>query len=347
MDIYRKALEWIDEGRTFALGAVVYAKGSTPQKAGSKALLDDAGNLAGTLGGGLLEGNALKRMKEALTDRQPQLYEIRLDEEYSRTAGPICGGVMRILAIGDVAGNSAAYRSALEAADSRERGALVTMLGEDSEVTGTAKWVDGKSLPDDLGRAVYEECLNAGGASIVSTESGGEVFVEPVVPMPRLLIVGGGHIGQVVAKQCDSLGFQVTVYDDRSEFADVNLFPAGVATAHGNVAELVEAYPKDRDTYIVLVSKGHKPDAEALEACVHADVAYLGMIGSTRKVGFLRKHFVADGLCTQEEIDRVVAPIGYEIGAVTVPEIGVSIAAQLVAARRRPDSVRDISIKAV
>jgi xanthine dehydrogenase accessory factor len=84
----------------------------------------------------------------------------------------------------------------------------------------------------------------------------------------------------------------------------------------------------------VLVSKGHGPDALALEACIHSDWAYLGMIGSERKIRLLRTDFIERELATPDEFDRVVAPIGIAIGAITVEEIGVSIAAQLVAARR-------------
>jgi xanthine dehydrogenase accessory factor len=85
----------------------------------------------------------------------------------------------------------------------------------------------------------------------------------------------------------------------------------------------------------VIVTRGHRQDAEALESCIHAPVAYLGMIGSRRKVGMLRKHFLETGLVTEAEWGRVYAPIGLEIGAVTVPEIATSIMAQLIAVRRK------------
>src|SRR5690606_28617112 len=172
-------------------------------------------------------------------------------------------------------------------------------------------------------------------------------FIEPVVAPPRLLVVGGGHVGQAVARQGHELGFEITVFDDRPEFARPELFPEGTTCAHGPLRELVEAFPKDADTYIVLVSKGHRPDAEALEGCIHSRPRFLGMIGSRRKVISLRDHFLAEGLCTEGEWSRIVTPIGYDIGAVTVPEIAVSIAAQLIAARRNPHAVRRPGVKAL
>lgn len=351
MEIYRKALEWLDEGRTFALGTVVFAQGSTPQKAGSKAIIDDQGNQAGTLGGGLVEADGLVQMSQALSDNTARLYEFRLDEAYSREAGPICGGVMRLFANPGTRANVENYRKAVEAVEKRERGLLVTTLSGDPQPTGQATWFTVENgTAEALGCRTedIEHCLQEEVPLLVETKSGGEAFIEPVVPRPRLLIVGGGHVGQAVARQGVDLGFEVTVYDDRPELARPELFPEGVHAAHGDLRELVSAFPKEADTYILLVSKGHKPDAEALEGCIHSTLLpYLGMIGSERKIRFLHKHFIKEGIATEDEFNRVVAPIGYDIGAVTVPEIAVNIAAQLVAARRRPAAVRDVESKSL
>jgi xanthine dehydrogenase accessory factor len=126
----------------------------------------------------------------------------------------------------------------------------------------------------------------------------------------------------------------VLVIDDRPEFADPALFAAGVRTRCGRLADEQATLPLDADTYVVIVTRGHQHDAEALAACIHAPVAYLGMIGSRRKVALVRQSFLEDGLATAAELDRVFAPIGLPIGAVSVPEIAVSIAAQLIAVRR-------------
>ena len=150
-----------------------------------------------------------------------------------------------------------------------------------------------------------------------------------------MLIVGGGHVGQAVAQQATWLGFDVTVLDDRTEFAQANRFPVGTKVICGQICGEVERFPKDKDSYIVIVSRGHRPDAEALDGCIHSEPAYIGMIGSRRKAGLLRKHFLESGLATEDEFDRVFAPIGLDIGAVTVEEIATSIMAQVVAVRRK------------
>ncbi|MEX2015928.1 MAG: XdhC family protein [Candidatus Hydrogenedentales bacterium] len=347
MDIYRKALEIVEGGRRAALGLVVHAQGSTPQKVGSKALIDDSGRQWGTLGGGMVEAHGLERMRHVLAARTADAFEFRLDERYRRDAGPICGGVMRIWAMPLTTEMSAAFREAAQALARRERGVLITSFQTDGSVqtrwARESSWNGAGDLPaaEELRRVLAgerPELLTVGDADarLAGTLARPkEHFVEPVAAPPRLLIVGGGHVGQAVAHQATLLGFDITVYDDRAEFAQPELFPAGVRAAAGDLRQLVSEFPQDHDTYIVLVSKGHRPDAEALEGCIHGNAAYMGMIGSKRKIRFLRKHFLDDGLATAAEFDRVVAPIGLDIGAVTVPEIGVSIAAQLIAARRR------------
>jgi len=357
MNLYNEILASASSAAPLVLGTVVETTGSTPQKAGCKSVLEPGGQFLGTLGGGMVEDEAQRLMRAAQADGVPRLFERRLDDDYSRTAGPICGGVMRIFINPKAAVHADAIRAALDAAATRRRGALLTEIAGSNGSLGTIKFLDAPregsrfrateaSTPSTMSIPSIQSILSEERPGIADLPDGARVFVEPIIPAPSLLIVGGGHVGQAVAKQMIDLGFEVTVVDDREEFSRTELFPEGVKSLRGNIKELVANFPKDPDTYIVLVSKGHRPDAEALEACIHADVAYLGMIGSRRKVRMLRGHFLGDGLASPEEWDRLVAPIGYEIGAVTVPEIAISIAAQLIAARRSPGAVRTITVKA-
>ena len=162
-----------------------------------------------------------------------------------------------------------------------------------------------------------------------------EVLVEPLIPNPLLVIVGGGHIGQALAVQADLVGFDILVIDDRLEFTAAELFPEEVTTRCGRIDEEIDRLPIGGDTYIVIVTRDHRHDAEVLAACLHKPAAYIGMIGSRRKVELMRKEFVESGRATAAEFDRVYAPIGLDIGSVTVPEIAASIAAQLIAVRRK------------
>jgi len=344
MEMYRKALQLAGEGRRFALGVVVDAQGSTPQKVGCKAIVDEMGATVGTLGGGRVEAQAFERMREALDLGQAAVSEHRLFDPYSRSAGPICGGVMRILANPHMDQNLQIYRAALEALARGEQGVIATVVDNgDPDAIGSATWVAEPDIDASVGLCSADElrgALAGEGGRCVPGVDGASIYVEPVISPPRLLIVGGGHVGQAVAVPACFLGFDTSVLDDRPEYTRAELFPPEATVICGDIPTEVERFPKGDRAYIVLVSKGHRPDAEALEVCIDSDVAYLGMMGSERKIRFIRKHFIESGLATKEAFDRVVAPIGVEIGAVTVQEIGVSICAQLVAARRLKSASR-------
>jgi xanthine dehydrogenase accessory factor len=165
-----------------------------------------------------------------------------------------------------------------------------------------------------------------------------EVLVEPLTPDPVLLIVGAGHVGQAVAAQAVLVGFEVVVVDDRPDFADRSRFPDGVATRCAAMEEEVARFPLDTDTYVVIVTRDHGHDARVLASCLKRPAAYIGMIGSRRKVDLIRRGLVESGRFTAEEFARVHAPIGLDIGAVTVPEIAASIVSELIAVRRRGGS---------
>jgi len=250
---------------------------------------------------------------------------------------------MRILIHPTAAEDRAPYAQATEALQRRERGVLLTVIRTAAETEVTAQWFPEKAIPSDApfpGVEAIRSCLarEMPRLFVGDTEDPAahlEVFVEPVIPKPLLLIVGGGHIGQALALQAILIGFDVAVIDDRPEFTDPALFPNGVTSRCGDIPQEVADFPIAKDTYIVVVTRGHKHDAGALKACIHAPAAYIGMIGSKRKVALIRRSFIETGLATEEEFNRVFAPIGFDIGAVTVPEIATSIAAQLIAVRRK------------
>ncbi len=320
IDIHRKIVELIDGGRSLAVATVLSVQGSTPQQPGAKAAIDAAGHIWGTVGGGPVEAEAQRAAVEACRSQSPRVLAIHLDSDDAAAAGSICGGSMRILVDPSVARHRSCYAAAADAIERRRRGVLRTTIGKGDPPQVTVEW-----LPQEAGEV----------AAGTGAESSTEIFVEPIIPRPLLLIAGGGHVGQALAVQAVQIGFDVTVLDDRPEFADAALFPPGVEVHCGSVPEEIGRHPLDDDTYVVLVTRGHRHDAEALAACIHRRPAYIGMIGSRRKVALIRRSFLEGGLATEEEFNRVFAPIGVSIGAVTVPEIAVSIAAQLIAVRRK------------
>jgi xanthine dehydrogenase accessory factor len=156
------------------------------------------------------------------------------------------------------------------------------------------------------------------------------LYLEPVHPPAHLVIAGAGHIGRALAHIGRLLDFEVTVIDDRSEFANSERIPDADRLIVDDIGKALSGIEMTSDTYIVIVTRGHKADADALKACIQTDIPYIGMIGSKRKIELMRKKFLERKWATAEEFDRVHAPIGIEIGSQTVQEIAVSIAAQLI-----------------
>jgi xanthine dehydrogenase accessory factor len=333
MDNYRKALELLAQGRPFALASVVRSNGSTPQKAGAKALFEPDGPIHGTLGGGCLEAEARRRALQSLDNGGRLLFDLSLDDDYGWDDGLICGGQVRVAVDPDVTRNIPAYTAAIEALARRERGVLITPVALNSERVGEARWIAAHNVDDEPNADQLRQVLHNEKPFHIKSD-GGELFVEPVIPSPHLIIAGGGHVGQAVAYQADRLGFELTVIDDRPMYSDPARFPADAETICGPIAEEVANQTFTPDTYMLIVTRGHRNDGVVLKACIHQPAAYIGLIGSRRKILLIQKGFVADGIATEEQFARVFAPVGLDIGALSVEEIATSITAQLIAIRR-------------
>jgi xanthine dehydrogenase accessory factor len=342
-DICQTIVEFIDGGEVFAVALVLKAEGSTPRKAGVRAVIDQTGKINGTLGGGLVEAEAQRRAIEACQSKQPLVFDMELYGPDRTADDPICGGSMRILVDPTAAKDRASFAGMAEALRNRRQGVMITTISTATQTETHARWFTQKSISSDApfpGADNIRSCMQHEAPQLFAEPGGGasptlQAFVEPVIPRPLLVIAGGGHIGQALALQASLVGFDVTVVDDRAEFTELALYPEGTTTYCGDIPKKIAELSVGKDTYVVVVTRGHKLDAEALEACIHAPVAYVGMIGSRRKVALIRKNFIESGIATAEEFDRVFTPIGLDIGAVTVPEIAASITAELIAVRRK------------
>ncbi len=150
-----------------------------------------------------------------------------------------------------------------------------------------------------------------------------------------LLIVGGGHVGKAVAELAATVDFEIMIVDDREPFADSSRFPMAsdrfVGAIGPTLAELKQSRI-NRSTYCLIVTRGHGHDEEALYHLADSKAGYVGMIGSKRKIKLIFEDLVAKGVAPHL-LERVHAPLGFDIGSQTVPEIAISIVAELIACR--------------
>jgi len=337
------ALAFLEKGRPFALATVLKTRGSTPVKAGAKAIIELAGNIYGTVGGGAAEAEAQCRAKLAIQTGKSSAFEIDLHGPGVSDASPICGGLMRMLVMPSVSLDPSDYKRAVETLTKRSSGLWITSLRIGSEGASKRRFIPEDKLSARSAwpkLAQLRSCLKQRRVQLFSQAGPAkskrlEAFIEPATPPPALVIAGGGHVAQAVAAQASLLGFEIFVLEDRPEFAEPALFPAGAQIRCGPVAAELTAFPIDPDTFIVLATRGHQQDALALRACIRRPAAYIGMIGSRRKVPLVRKLFIDSKWAAPDEFDRVFAPIGLDLGADTVAEIALEIVAQIIAVRRK------------
>ena len=319
---FPKIVETLAAGRGLVAATIVEAEGSTPQVPGATAVFSATGLVAGTVGGGLLEARVEAAAGLALGDGKARLLTVRLDADPADLEGAICGGSAKVLVDPGVGGDRAVFERALEGFRKRRPGRLVTEVrpGTEGGVAVERRFEDGPEA-------------GGGGPRLIKGGEGRLTFVEPVTPLPRLVIAGAGHVGRAVARLGAGLDFVVTVIDDRPDFANAAGVPEADEIVVGGIGRSLAERAIGPGDFVVIVTRGHEKDAEALRAVIGRPAAYIGMIGSKTKVGLMRREFLEKGWATAEEWDRVRAPIGLAIGSKTVEEIAVSIAAELVQVR--------------
>ena len=235
----------------------------------------------------------------------------------------------------DVRGSVPSYETAKLLV--REDGSFAGTVGGgcvEAEVWNAAREVmesgKPKRLSFNLGQDVaYENGLICGGQL--------DIFVEPVNPVPRALIFGAGHISKSLLKTAAMAGFSVSVIDDREAFANRERFPEAEEVLAGEYEQVYERLAPSENTYIVIVTRGHRDDMRVLKWAALTPARYVAMIGSKRKVISVVKELEKEGI-PLASLERVHAPMGLDIGAVTPEEIAISVVAEMIAVRRAPES---------
>ena len=225
----------------------------------------------------------------------------------------------------------------------REDGSIAGTIGGgcvEAEVWAAAKEVMQKEAPQKMvfhlnNEASYDNGLICGGTL--------EVFVEPILPQPVVYLFGGGHVSTAVARAANAAGFGIGVVDDREAFANKERFPMA-QEIYTSYEEAFEKVRPNASSYLVIVTRGHKEDMRVLAWAVRTEARYVGMIGSKRKVLSVYRALENEGY-KPEEFERVYAPMGLDIGALSPEEIAVSITAELVAVRRKAANAEHKKLK--
>jgi xanthine dehydrogenase accessory factor len=219
----------------------------------------------------------------------------------------------------------------------REDGSMVGTVGGgcvEAQVFTAAREVMATGRPKllnfNLGQDVaYESGLICGGQV--------DIFVEPILPQPRALIFGAGHISKSLSKAASLAGFATCVIDDRESYANRERFPEADEVFAGEYEEVFPRLAVNEGSYLIIVTRGHRDDLRVLRWAAVTPARYVAMIGSMRKVITVVKELEQEGV-PREALQRIHAPMGLEIGAVTPEEIAISVVAEMIAVRRNADS---------
>jgi xanthine dehydrogenase accessory factor len=337
----------LDRGRDCVYCCVVETRGSTPQKAGAAMLVFPDGTQRGTLGGGCVEAEVKQRALGVLAaGGRPEVLTFCLDDDYGWDDGLICGGRMSILAeplmMPDDRQRAAAYyrrlRELVEGGQGCTEAVVVAAQGGLPPV-GSRYLFDGQGeLVAQLAELAPPEAV---ACHLVPLQQRPRPALQhgvaylPVLPRITLLVVGGGHVGQAVAQLAATVDFDVWVLDDRERYANRERFPTAQRILVGDIgATLKELVRRDVNpsVYCIIVTRGHNHDEEALYHLAASAAGYVGMIGSKRKRKLIYEDLLARGI-SPDVLTRVHSPLGFPIGSQTVPEIAVSIVAELIACR--------------
>jgi xanthine dehydrogenase accessory factor len=219
----------------------------------------------------------------------------------------------------------------------REDGSIAGTIGGgcvEAEVWNVAREVMETEKPRhlhfSLGQdAAYDSGLICGGQL--------DIFVEPVLPQPAAFIFGAGHISKSLSKIAGLAGFSTTIIDDREMFANRERFPEADSIFAGEYETVFPKLCVNENSYVVIVTRGHRDDMRVLKWAVITNARYVSMIGSKRKVISVVKELEKEGI-PRAAFDHVFAPMGFEIGAISPEEIAVSVVAEMIAVRRNASS---------
>ncbi len=333
-DVLPTLERWVAEGLRAATATVVKTERSAPRLPGAVLALSERGDVTGSVTGGCVEPAVYREAQEVLAGGTPRLVSYGIADEDAFEVGLPCGGTVHIFVDALAPELVAPLADAVRA--ERPAALVVTVSGPRA---GEKRLIEGGAPADREADAAARELLARDESALASVD-GREVFVSSFAPRPRMYVFGAVDHAAAVATVGRFLGYRVTVCDARAKFVTEERFP--------DVDELVvewpdrflERAPVDERTVICVLTHDHKFDVPALKVALATPAGYIGAMGARRTNAERAKRLRAEGV-SEEELERIHAPIGLDIGSRTPEEVAVAIAAQIVAVARGKASKRE------
>ena len=334
----------LKQGQPVVMATVLSHQGSTPRGAGSRMLVLASGEIIGTIGGGKVEAEVMQTASELFDSKTSQIhfFDLRTRPDLD-DLDVICGGQMTILIehIDATIENAHIFQELHSSLKQHINSFMIASLQQtsDSVLLGHRCLIqNNKAITPNCPhseRDLRQLTAQAGETRIPVLLSVGqqEYLIEPYFMAGTVFIFGAGHVAKQVATISKMVGFTTVVLDDREEFANAERFPtADQVRVLDRFDSAMQDLNMDANSYIVIVTRGHRHDQTVLAQALKTDACYIGMIGSHKKRDTIYRNLLDDGF-TQKDIERAHSPIGLGIKAETPEEIAVSIVAELILER--------------
>ena len=347
---YQILVKLLQSGTKIQTGSMLFTNGSVPQVPGAMAIFEQEKVISGTLGGGLLEAEAQKEAALSSKNNKSCLKSIQFNADMADESGAICGGSALFFIDANPAQHLNTYLQLINSISHYKHGALVTLFRKTKlqNLLIERFWIEqNNSFPEIFLELIKAEKIDIQKIiqsrkpfwieSINNKENrSGEntsVFIEPIYPTPQLIIVGAGHVGQALYSIASLVDFETIVVDDRPEQTITSRFPEASQIICAPLNKAFRQIQITAESYILIATQGHRKDMEALKYCIGSNAAYIGVIGSKRKIALVEQEFIAKKWATTDEWNFVHAPVGIDIHSKSVNEIAISIVAELVKER--------------
>jgi xanthine dehydrogenase accessory factor len=367
-ELFQQLVQDMERGETVAMATVIRRKGSVPREVGAKMLVGRDGKISGTVGGGCGEAEVWRNALNVIDTGRPTTVQVDLTEDIAMESQGVCGGIFDVFiqpwrdtllpgraaqteqaAQPGMRDNAVAINAAIEGEQAIVLLTVVAASGSWRSCVGQQMLVhergetQGNLLLPDAEPEFLTRLITAAHQSIVAGRPHiekitgthnlrAEIFIEPFIPPPVLLIAGAGHIARPLAAVAQLMNYSISVTDDRASFANRERFPTAKQLLVGDIETTLRNYPITPRTHIVLVTRAHSHDVQGLRAIIDSPAAYIGMIGSQRRVWAVFK-LLHEGGVPAEKLLRVRAPIGLDLGGSTPEEIALCIMAEITLLR--------------
>ncbi len=364
--IYITAANLLLSRKKIIFARTIRRAGSTPRDVGSMCIITEDNQIIGTVGGGLLEYKVHKKAMTLFKKGHSFIYEFKLSNDDLAKAGMICGGNVDLFLeplFPDNPATMSIFKTIAKQIKNNKPATLVSriennldamaedtrlLILEDGATKGALPGPNTENLdtqnlttknPDEANPDTADQAANKMATTsdspyqLIETDGGRtHLFIERLQLRPRIFLFGAGHVSTCVAQVAKLVDFDITVIDDRPEFANKERFPDADTICVADFKQAFEDLTISGNAYILIITRGHMHDKAVLEFALETKAAYIGMIGSVKKRNIIYKSLMENGM-SKKRLEKVYSPIGTDINAETPEEIAVSIVGELIKKR--------------